>query len=127
MRSSRLCTRVISLIAAYAIALHGFLLAFGGLPVAAGTPNNDGTPRFELCLHDAGAFSPDTPGAPSSNDVHCKFCIAQAHSLLVASAASGVLFIFQTPGEPIWSVQNQDKVGFSRYFQKQPRGPPVAV
>jgi hypothetical protein len=127
MTSSRLCTRVISLIAAYAIALHGFLLAFAALPIAAVAANNDGTPRFELCLHDAGAFSPDTPGAPSSNDVHCKFCVAQTHSLFVAPAPSGVLFIFQTPGEPIWSVLNQDKVGFSRYFQKQPRGPPAAA
>jgi hypothetical protein len=127
MTSSRLRTRVISLIAAYAIALHGFLLAFAGLPVAAGAADNDGTPRFELCLHNAGAFSPDTPGAPSSDDVHCKFCVAQAHSLFVAPAPSGVRFIFQTTGEPIGSVQNQDTVGFSRYFQKQPRGPPAAA
>jgi hypothetical protein len=127
MTRSRLCTRVIALIAAYAIAVHGFLLAFGGLPVVAGTANDGDTPRLELCLHNVGAFSPDTPAAPSSDDVHCKFCVAEVHSLFVAPAPSGMLFIFQTPGVPISSVQDQDKVGFSRYFQKQPRGPPAAA
>jgi hypothetical protein len=129
MTSSGFRSRVIALIAAYAIALHGFLAAFAALPVAAASTSGEGAPRFELCIHGvaAGALSPNTPGAPSSNDAHCKFCAALAHSLFVTPAPSGVLFIFQTPGEPIASVQNQNQVSFSRYFQKQPRGPPAVA
>jgi hypothetical protein len=37
--------RVVGCIAAYALALHGILVAFVGLPAA----NNDGTLSFELC------------------------------------------------------------------------------
>jgi hypothetical protein len=102
-------------------------VAFAGLPAAAGATAHLGTPSFELCLHGAGAVLPGAPGAPSSNDDHCTFCIGQTHSLFVAPALSGVLFIFQTRGEPIWLVLNQDQSGFSRYFHKQPRGPPAAA
>jgi hypothetical protein len=127
MTRSRFCARIISLIASYAITLHGFLVAFAGLPATAGATAHPSTPSFELCLHEAGAVLPGAPGAPSSNDVHCTFCIGQTHSLVVAPALSGVLSIFQTRGEPIWLVLNQDQSRFLRYFHKQPRGPPAAV
>jgi hypothetical protein len=127
MRRSRLCIRIISLIAAYAIALHGFLLALTGLPATAGARADPSAPSFELCLHQASAALPEAPDAPSSNDAHCTFCIGQTHSPFVAPNLSGVLFIFRTRGEPIWLVLNQDQSGFSRYFHKQPRGPPAAV
>jgi hypothetical protein len=118
---------MISVIASYAIALHGFLVAFAGLPATAGATAHPGTPSVELCLHGAGAVLPGAPGAPSSHDDHCTFCVGQTHSLFVAPALSGVLFIFETPGEPIGLVLNQDQSGFSRYFHKQPRGPPAAA
>jgi hypothetical protein len=127
MTRSRFCARIVSVIASYAIALHGFLVAFAGLPATAGATAHPSTPSIELCLHGPGAVLPGAPGAPSNNDVHCTFCIGQTHSLFVAPALSEVLFIFQTRGEPISLVLNQDQSEFSRYFHKQPRGPPAAA
>ena len=128
MIRSRICTRVIALIAAYAIALHGFLIAFAGFPVAAGTSSADST-RLELCLHNlaGGASLPETPGAPTSGDVHCKFCIGQAHAMAPVPTSCGAPSNFKTPSEPIWFVLNQDDTGGPRYLRKQPRGPPAAA
>jgi hypothetical protein len=129
MIRSRMCTRVVALIAAYAIALHGFLIAFAGLPIAAGTSSADGTSRLELCLHDlAGSASlPETPGAPASGDVHCKFCIGQAHAMAPAPTSCAAQFNFRTSSQPIWFVLNQDNAPYPRYLRKQPRGPPAAA
>src|SRR3974390_699126 len=112
MMRSRTCTRVIALVAAYAIALHGVRLACAGLPVAPATPSAD-SPRLELCLHDlaGGASLPETPGAPASGDVHCKFCIGQAHAMAPAPTSCGAPSNFNTPSEPIWFVLNQDDTG----------------
>jgi hypothetical protein len=128
MIRSRTCTRVIALIAAYAIALHGFLIAFAGFPIAAGTPSPDST-RLELCLHAiaGGASLPEEPGAPASGDVHCKFCIGQAHAMAPAPTSCGLQLYFNTPSEPIWFVLKQDDAGDPRYLHKQPRGPPAAT
>jgi hypothetical protein len=128
MRRSRLCTRIISLIASYAIVLHGFLIAFAGFPVAAGTARDANT-SIELCLHDlAGSASlPQTPGAPASGDVHCKFCTGQAHAMAPGPTSCGVQFNFKAPSQPIWFVLNQDSAGGPRYLYKQPRGPPAAA
>jgi len=124
----RTFTRVIALIAAYAIALHGFLIAFAGFPVAAGTARDANT-SIELCLHDlaGGASLPETPGAPASGDVHCKSCIGQAHAMAPGPTSGGVQLSFKTPSEPIWFVLNQDGAGGPRYLRKQPRGPPAAT
>jgi hypothetical protein len=116
------------LVAAYAIALHAFLTAFGGLPV--GALSDDGIPRSELCTHDlgGGAFFPQAPGAPAGNDVHCNYCISQAHSTALLATFWAMLFLFE-PGasEPIWFVLNQDNAGGPLYLHKQPRGPPAAA
>lgn len=129
MRHSRLCTRIISLIASYAIVLHGLLIALAGFPLAASASGNDDTSRLEICLHEfaSGATLPLAPGAPASGDVHCKFCIGQAHSMALALTSCGVQFNFTTPSAPIWFVLNQDTAGAPRYLHKQPRGPPAAT
>jgi hypothetical protein len=127
MIRSRTFTRVIALIAAYAIALHGFLIAFAGFPVAAGTAGDANT-SIELCLHSlvGGASLPEEPGPPSG-DVHCKFCVGQAHVMAPAPTSCGAQFNFKTPGKKIWFVLSQDSLGSPRYLRKQPRGPPAAA
>jgi hypothetical protein len=129
MTRSRLCTRVIALIAAYAIALHGFLIAFAGLPVAAGAPSEHGSAPFELCTHDlvGGTFFPQMPGAPANGDVHCKFCVGQTHAMGLGPMPWGAPLNFDAPGEPIRFVLNQETAGHQRYLHKQPRGPPAAA
>ncbi len=78
--------RVAGCIAAYALALHGILVAFAGLPMGARDISDANTTlRFELCIHDltGDALFPETPGVPASNDTHCKFCIAVDYAMLV--------------------------------------------
>jgi len=128
MRRSRLCIQIISLIASYAIVLHGFLIAFAGFPLAASASGDDDTARFELCLHvlASGATLPQAPGAPASGDVHCKFCIGQTHAMALAPTSCGVQFNFRTPSARIWFVL-KDTAGSPRYLCEQPRGPPAAT
>ena len=127
MTIARICTRVVALVAAYAIVLHGFLLAFSAFPVAVGALGNDGT-GFALCLHDLarGGLTPQAPSAPASSDVHCKFCVAQVHSMALAPTLEAQL-IFRMTGEPIWFVLHENSAGFPRYLHRQPRGPPAVA
>ena len=117
----------IGCLAAYALALHGILVAFSGLPVAAGNTGDDGTPGFELCLHDRGALLPETPGAPASSDVHCKFCVAHAQSVLAAPPPSGVRLMLATAGTLLRVAPERHAASSFRYFRKQPRGPPLTA
>jgi hypothetical protein len=117
----------IGCLAAYALALHGILVAFSGLPVAAGNASDDGTLGFELCLHDRGALSPDTPSAPARVDVHCKFCVAHAHSSLAVPTPSGVRLMLDTAGTPLRVAPGRHAANSFRYFRKQPRGPPLTA
>ena len=121
--------RCIGCIAAYALALHGILVAFSGLPVAAASINDDGALRFELCIHDLvdGALSPDTPSAPASTDVHCKFCVAHAHSAAVVPTPSGVRLMLDMAGKLLSVAPEQHVAISSRYINKQPRGPPLTA
>jgi hypothetical protein len=117
----------VALVAAYAIVLHGFLLGFSPIPVAAAASGDDSS-SFALCLHDlvGGGFTPQAPGAPASGDVHCKFCIAQVHSMALAPTLEAQI-IFRISGETIRFVRHEGFAGLPRYFQKQPRGPPPAA
>lgn len=123
----RTCTRVVALVAAYAIVLHGFLIAFSAFPVAAGALGDDGS-GFALCIHNlaGGGFTPQAPGAPASSDVHCKFCIAQIHSVALAPNVAAQI-VLRVPGEPIWFVLRDGVAGFPRYLHKLPRGPPAVA
>jgi hypothetical protein len=127
MRGSRICTRVVALVTAYAVALHAILLAFSALPIAAGASGEDSS-RFELCLHNiaGGGFAPQAPSAPARGDVHCKFCVAQGHSMgLAPDLATQVIHTMS--GEPIAFVAHEVIAGFPRYLHKQPRGPPAVA
>jgi hypothetical protein len=128
MMRSRICTRAVAVIVAYAIVLHGFLIAFAGFPLVAGALSDGGISRLELCLHDlVGGALPQPPSAPEGADVHCKFCIGQAHAMTLAPPPCGAQLNFRTPSAPIWFVLNQVTTGFPRYLHKQPRGPPAAA
>src|SRR5580704_12418738 len=120
MMRSRICTRAVALIVAYAIVLHGFLIAFAGFPLVAGAPSDGGISRLELCLHDlVGGALPQPPSAPEGADVHCKFCIGQAHAMALAPPPCGAQLNFRTPSAPIWFVLNQVTTGFPRYLHNQ--------
>jgi hypothetical protein len=121
--------RLTGCVAAYAIALHGILVAFAGVPIGTHDINADNALRFELCSHDlAGeAVSPETPGAPASSDTHCKFCIAGAHASVVAPTPPGIAFIIKTTGGPLWAAADCVSLVSSRYLNKQPRGPPLTA
>jgi hypothetical protein len=121
--------RLTGCVAAYALALHGILVAFAGLPIGTRDINDDNTLRFELCIHDLtrGALSPETPSAPASGDTHCKFCIADAHSSIVVPTPAGIGFTIGAISGPPWAVADHDPPVSSRYFSKQPRGPPLTA
>src|SRR6516165_11409891 len=127
MTSSRTCTRVVALIAAYAIVLHGLLLAFFPLPLGAAASAHNGS-GIDLCVHHlaAGGVTPQSPGAPAGSDIHCTFCIAQCHSVALAPDREAQV-ILRPASEPLWFVQRQFVPAFPRYRHKQPRGPPAGA
>jgi hypothetical protein len=127
--SHRLWRRLTGCLVAYTLALHGILAAFAGVPIGTRDLNNDNSLAFELCSHDlAGdALSPQTPSAPAGVDAHCKFCMAGAHSSVVAPASPGIAFIFRSTGVLLGAVADHDPAVSSRYFSKQPRGPPLTA
>jgi hypothetical protein len=120
--------RLTGCVAAYALALHGILVAFAGLPTGTRDISDANTLRFELCIHDltGDVLSPETPGAPASSDTHCKFCIADAHSFSVVPTPAGI-GVTTTISSPRWAVADHDLPVSSRYFSKQPRGPPLTA
>jgi hypothetical protein len=127
-RSYCVWRRVIGCIAAYALALHGILVAFAGVPIGTRDISDANTLRFELCIHDlTGDAIPETPGAPASRDTHCKFCIADAHSSIVVPIPAEIGFTIGAISSPPWAVADQDLPVSCRYFSKQPRGPPLTA
>ena len=121
--------RVTGCVAVYAIALHGILVAFAGVPMGIRDLDDGNTPRFELCSHNLNgdALAPETPSAPASSDTHCKFCIAGAHASIVAPTPPGIAFTIKTTGVPLWTAADHVPPVSSRYFSKQPRGPPLTA
>src|SRR6516164_2975311 len=121
--------RLTGCVAAYALALHGILIAFAGLPIGTRDISDANTLRFELCIHDltGDALFPETPGTPASSDTHCKFCIADAHSSIVVPTPAGIGFTIETISSASWAIADHDLPVSSRYFSKQPRGPPLAA
>jgi hypothetical protein len=128
-RSYCVWRRVTGCVAAYALALHGILVAFAGLPIGTSDISDANSLRFELCIHDliGDAVFPETPSAPASSDTHCKFCIADAHSSVVVPTPAGVGCTVGTISRPPWTVADHDLPVSSRYFSKQPRGPPLTA
>ena len=127
--SHGLWRRLTGCVAAYALALHGILIAFAGLPIGTRDISDANTLRFELCIHDltGDALFPETPTAPASTDTHCKFCIADAHSSIVVPTPAEIGFTIGAISSPPWAVADQDLPVSSRYFSKQPRGPPLTA
>jgi|SRR6516225_6017613 hypothetical protein len=121
--------QVAGCIAAYALAVHGILVAFADIPIGTRAINYDNTLRLELCIHDlsSGAVSPETPTAPARNNTHCKFCVAGAHSSIVVPTPSGIEAAIATTGESPWAAVDHDLPLSSRYSKRQPRGPPLTA
>src|SRR4051812_43232216 len=80
---SRLWRSVVGLVAAYALALQGILIAFSGAQLAA-TPHDHASAGFELCLIGTQDGIQDDPGSPAMPAMpqhldHCVFCFAGVH------------------------------------------------
>ena len=118
--------QVVSCLAAYALVLHAILIG-ATTGAAAKAVKADGTPRFELCLHDGGVFdtaSSGTPHDPSKSERHCPFCVAGGAAFVppkpfFVSCAPEAVVRLQAPG------LNRDLPPSPKLLCEQPRGPPL--
>jgi hypothetical protein len=112
--------RLISCIAAYVLALQGFLMAASGVPLGAAAA--DGGLAIELCLHDTDANP--APQKHSDRD-HCFLCVVCGHQLL-ASPEPTLLSVFAARfGALLWPPQDPPAASLRSEFDHRPRGPPL--
>ena len=72
---------LIGVVVAYSVAAQSLLIALGGFTLPAQA--DDGTPAFELCLHDGQG----APELPTSNPEHtgCTHCIFGSHHAAIGA------------------------------------------
>jgi hypothetical protein len=121
MDSARLRRRTIALIAAYALALQGLLLA-----LVPAVPISPAVPFAALCAHDGGDGTGQ--GHPEPHDLPCAaLCAALGHGVAgpTPSGLAGVAVIVQIAAMPApiddWAPPHRPFSG-----PQIPRGPPLA-
>jgi hypothetical protein len=126
VKSKRFLRPLIGVVVAYAVAAQSLLIALGGFTLPAHA--DDGTPAFELCLHDA----QDAPELPAGNPdhtgcTHCIFCFAGSQHAAIGAAP--VVFHrvhFETLETP--RVANRQLLPrLPAYLIASPRGPPLVA
>ena len=119
--STRFGQRLASCVAAYVLALQGFLMAASGVPLGATAP--DGVLAIELCLHDADAGDPPPP--KHSDRDHCTLCVVCGHQLLVEPEPTSLsVFAARFAALP-WPPQDPPAASLRGEFDHRPRGPPL--
>jgi hypothetical protein len=117
---------LVTIVAAYAIAIQSLLIAVGGfsLPADAGQD----APAFELCLHDASG-APTLPADKSdlSGCTHCIFCFAGAHHAVVGAGPADFHRIHVAVVVVPWRGDTSSLVRLTRHIIAGPRGPPFSV
>jgi hypothetical protein len=126
-RRGRLRRGLIALVAAYALALHGILIAFAGVQLP-GTAYDDAASGLELCLSGAHAPSglPTGPGVPPPLD-HCPFCFAGVHLALGTPPQFDIAYGSLGHGEVLVAGIRSGAFSAADYGIARPRGPPDQV
>jgi hypothetical protein len=121
---------LIGVIAVYAVAAQSLLIALGGLPLP--PQAHDGTPGFELCLHDTQQEGKNSAQSPASNPdqsgcTHCIFCFAGAHHAVVSASTA----LFHRVDFDIlvvaWLGNEAPQPNARSHSIASPRGPPLAA
>ena len=128
VKFKRFLRPLIGLVVAYAVAAQTLLIALGGFALPARA--DDGTPAFELCLHDAqedvqGALEWPAGHRDHSGCTHCIFCFAGSHHAVIGA----VPLVFHLVDVEILvapSVANKSPLPSARAHSiASPRGPPL--
>jgi len=112
---------------AYALVLHGLIIASDTAQAAVGAANDSTFSEFVLCTHDgAGPASPSAPSQIPVGDSHCPFCIVGA--VYVHCAPPGVPQLLGgvlADGVALLAAQRLLALTFNQ--SAWPRGPPSAA
>ena len=123
---ARLWRSLLSVAAAYAIAIQSLMIAVAGFSLPAGASQNG--PAFELCLHDtsgAPALPADKPDLSGCS--HCIFCFAGADHAVIgaAPAVSHRIIVSMMVVAGLGHAFGLKRS--NRYTIASPRGPPLGA
>jgi hypothetical protein len=121
---------LIGVVVAYAVAAQSLLIALGGFAVPAHA--GEGTPAFELCLHDAAGTVQAASKLPAGNPdqsgcTHCIFCFAGSHHAVIGTSPT-VFHRVHVAVVVVRSMAGKSGLPHLRpYSIASPRGPPLSA
>jgi hypothetical protein len=124
--SKRFWRPLIGVVVAYAVAAQSLLIALGGFALPAHA--NDGTPAFELCLHDTQS-TPELPAgnADRSGCTHCIFCFAGSHHAVIGASPAVFHRVHVAVVVVRWMADQSGLPRLRPYSIASPRGPPLSA
>jgi hypothetical protein len=126
VNSRRFLRPLIGVVVAYSVAAQSLLIALGGFTLPAQA--DDGTPAFELCLHDGqGAPELPTSNPEHTGSTHCIFCFAGSHHVAIGTPLL-VCHRMYVEGARAPSVGTDERLPrLPAYSIANPRGPPLGA
>jgi hypothetical protein len=124
---SKRCWRpLLGVLVAYAIAAQSLVIALGGFALPAHADN--GTPAFELCLHD-GQSAPELPASnpDHSGCTHCIFCFGGSHHAVIGASPAVFHRVQVTVVVSRWIADKSGRPRLRPYSIASPRGPPLSA